>query len=71
MAEEKSAIDAAIDKSLAVLPQLIAGDIQGAMNMLHTEEKPPAEKKEAPKPVEAPKPPEKKGLFSGILGRKK
>jgi len=80
-AEEKAAIDAAIEKSLAVLPQILAGDLQGAMNKLHTEDKPPAEKKEPPKkeaaPVAAAKPPEKKpepekkGLFSGLLGRKK
>src|SRR5437764_6454790 len=47
-AEEKTAIDAAIDKSLEVLPQLLAGDMQGAMNKLHTDESPPA-KKEPPK----------------------
>jgi len=47
------------------------------MNTLHTEEKPPAkkepEKKEAPikEPVEKKPEPEKKGLFSGLLGRKK
>jgi len=80
-AEEKAAIDAAIEKSLAVLPQILAGDLQGAMNKLHTEDKPPAEKKEPPNkeaaPVAAAKPPEKKpepekkGLFSGLLGRKK
>jgi PTH1 family peptidyl-tRNA hydrolase len=65
-AEDKSAIDDAIEKSLAVLPQMLAGDMQGAMNKLHTEEKPPAPIKE-PVPPE----PEKKGLFSGLLGRKK
>ena len=75
-AEEKAAIDAAIEKSLDVLPQMLAGDMQGAMNKLHTEEKPPpAEKKAAPEPAAKPaekKPePEKKGLFSGLLGRKK
>ena len=86
-AEEKAAIDAAIDKSLAVLPQLLAGDMQGAMNTLHTEEQPPAEKKEpAKKEPAAKKQPdkkaeakpeqkkpevEKKGLFSSLLGRKK
>jgi PTH1 family peptidyl-tRNA hydrolase len=79
-AEEKAAIDAAIEKSLAVLPQILAGDLQGAMNKLHTEDKPPAEKKAAPEPAAKPpaakpaekKPePEKKGLFSGLLGRKK
>ena len=83
-AEEKAAIEAAIEKSLAVLPQMLAGDLQGAMNKLHTEEKPPEEKKEPPKKEperkatpEPAKPPEKKpeaekkGLFSGLLGRKK
>ncbi len=83
-AEEKAAIDAAIDKCLAVLPQMLSGDMQGAMNKLHTEEKPPApprkepekkapEKKEPPKPepekkAEAPK---KEGLLSGLFGKKK
>jgi len=75
-AEEKAAIDASIQKALEVLPQMLAGDMQGAMNKLHTEEKPPpAEKKAAPEPAAKPaekKPePEKKGLFSGLLGRKK
>jgi len=87
-AEEKSAIDAAIDKALGVLPQMLAGDMQSAMNKLHTEETPPAkkepEKKEAPlkepvkkeperkaEAVEKKPEPEKKGLFSGLLGRKK
>src|SRR6185436_17750811 len=40
-AEEKSAIDAAIDKALALLPQMLSGDMQGAMNKLHTDDKPP------------------------------
>ncbi|TMH41836.1 MAG: aminoacyl-tRNA hydrolase [Betaproteobacteria bacterium] len=80
-AEEKTAIDAAIDKSLEVLPQLLAGDMQGAMNKLHTDENPPPKKespkKEAPAAEVAPKPTEKKpesekkGLFSSLLGRKK
>jgi len=84
-AEEKGAIDAVIDKALEVLPQMIAGDMQGAMNKLHTEEKPPApprkepekkapEKKEPPQPepekkVEAA--PKKEGLLSGLFGKKK
>jgi PTH1 family peptidyl-tRNA hydrolase len=70
-AEEKAAIDAAIEKSLAVLPQILAGDLQGAMNKLHTEEKPPAAPVPAAKPPEKKPEPEKKGLFSGLLGRKK
>lgn len=79
-AEEKSAIDAAIEKSLALLPQMLAGDMQGAMNKLHTEDKPPAKKdpeKKEPPVKEPPKPqpdkkaePEKKGLLSGIFGKK-
>ena len=84
-ADERAAIDAAIDKALTLLPQILAGDMQGAMNKLHTEEKPPAkkepekpaEKKEPEKkqaPVKEPEPakaPEKKSLLGGILGRKK
>lgn len=34
--EEQELIDAAIDKSLAVLPQLLAGDFPAAMMKLHT-----------------------------------
>jgi PTH1 family peptidyl-tRNA hydrolase len=86
-AEEKSAIDAAIEKALAVLPQLLAGDMQGAMNKLHTDDKPPAKKeppskepakkepparKEPEKKAEAPPEAAKKeGLLSGLFGRKK
>ena len=58
-AEEKTAIDAAIDKSLEVLPQLLAGDMQGAMNKLHTDESPPV-KKEPPKKEATKKEPERK-----------
>jgi PTH1 family peptidyl-tRNA hydrolase len=75
--EEREAIDAAIGKSLDVMPMLFSGDTQGAMHKLHTEEK-PVEKKEPPKPAPEKKDPppaepvpEKKGLFSGLLGRKK
>lgn len=73
-AEEKAAIDAAIEKSIALLPQLLAGDIQGAMNKLHTDEPPPAKKEPEKKaePVKAQKEPAKKeGLLSGLFGRKK
>ena len=63
-AEEKSAIDAAIEKSLSLLPQMIAGDMQGAMNKLHTEDKPPARKepdrKEPPIKEPGKKEPERK-----------
>jgi hypothetical protein len=54
---------------------MLVGDMQGAMNKLHTEDKPPAkkepEKKEPPIKEPVPPEPEKKGLFSGLLGRKK
>jgi peptidyl-tRNA hydrolase, PTH1 family len=74
-AEEKAAIDEAIEKSLAVLPQMLAGDVQGAMNKLHTEEKPPKKEpppKEPEKKAEPAKEPAKKeGLLSGLFGRKK
>jgi PTH1 family peptidyl-tRNA hydrolase len=77
--EERSAIDAAIDKSIGLLPQMLAGDMQSAMNKLHTEEpkKPaPAPKKtEEPKKEAAPakpveKPAEKPGLLKSLFGKK-
>ena len=72
-AEEKAAIDAAIQKALDLLPMMLAGDMQGAMNKLHTEDKPAAPVKKEPEKQEeaAVKPPEKKGLLGGLLGRKK
>ena len=79
-ADERSAIDWVIDKALEVLPLCLSGDMQTALQKLHTEEKPPAPKTEekagAAKKEEKPaaaavKEPEKKGLFSGLLGRKK
>jgi peptidyl-tRNA hydrolase, PTH1 family len=71
-AEEKEAIDAAIQKALDLLPMMLGGDMQGAMNKLHTEDKPPPVKKEPEKKEAAPvQEPEKKGLLSGLLGRKK
>jgi PTH1 family peptidyl-tRNA hydrolase len=68
-AEERAAIDAAIDKSLALLPQIIAGDMQAAMNKLHTDEP----KKVEPKKVEEPKKEpavEKPGLLKSLFGKK-
>ena len=38
-AEDRTAIDEAIDRALAVLPLCLAGDLQGAMLKLHTQEK--------------------------------
>jgi PTH1 family peptidyl-tRNA hydrolase len=77
--EERSAIDAAIDKSIGLLPQMLAGDMQSAMNKLHTEEpKKPApalKKTEEPKKEAAPakpveKPAEKPGLLKSLFGKK-
>jgi len=62
-AEERAAIDASIENALGVLPQCIAGDLQGAMQKLHSQDKPaPAPKKEAEqkKEPEKRKEPEKK-----------
>jgi PTH1 family peptidyl-tRNA hydrolase len=71
-AEERSAIDWVIDKALEVLPLCLSGDMQTAMQKLHTEDKPPAPVKKEPEKKEAPvKEPEKKGLLSSLLGRKK
>jgi peptidyl-tRNA hydrolase, PTH1 family len=79
-AEDRAAIDAAIDSALALLPLMLAGDMQGAMNKLHTEDKPPPAKKEPeskpapakePEPARAPEKVEKKGFLSGLLGKKK
>jgi len=76
-AEEKEAIDAAIQKALDLLPMMLSGDMQGAMHKLHTEEKPPAPAKKEPEKKEVPvkepekKEPEKKGRLGGLLGRRK
>jgi PTH1 family peptidyl-tRNA hydrolase len=67
-AEDRSAIDWVIEKALEVLPLCLSGDMQTAMQKLHTEEKPPAVKKEEKpaaakkeeKPAAARKEPEKK-----------
>jgi hypothetical protein len=69
-AEERAAIDSVIEKALEVLPLCLSGDMQTAMQKLHTEEKAPA-KKEPEKKEDPVQEPEKKGLFSGLLGRKK
>jgi PTH1 family peptidyl-tRNA hydrolase len=63
-AEERAAIDAAIQKALDLLPLMLAGDMQGAMNKLHTEEKKP----EPVKPPEAE--PKKKSVLGSLFGKK-
>jgi len=85
-ADEREAIDGAIARGIEILPLCLAGDMQGAMQKLHSvvEKEKPAAKKVEPKPEPkaepkaAPKmetPPEKpssKGLFGSIFsGRKK
>jgi peptidyl-tRNA hydrolase, PTH1 family len=74
-AEERAAIEAAIDKALGVLPMMVAGDMQGAMTKLHTEEKKaPEPKKELEKkeePVNEPEPPApKKTGLRALFGKK-
>jgi peptidyl-tRNA hydrolase, PTH1 family len=77
-AEEREAIDASIENALAVLPQCIAGDLQGAMHKLHSQDKPPPPRKEAEKKEAAPvkkeipaKEPEKeKGFLKSLFGKK-
>jgi peptidyl-tRNA hydrolase, PTH1 family len=69
-ADERAAIDSAIEKSLALLPQILAGDVQSAMNQLHTEEPKkaePAKKAEEPKKEAAA---EKPGLLKSLFGKK-
>jgi len=77
-AEEREAIDASIENALAVLPQCIAGDLQGAMQKLHSQDKPPpprqeAEKKEAApvkKEIPAKEPEKEKGFLKSLFGKK-
>ena len=81
-AADREAIDGAIGRSVEVLPLCLAGDMQGAMQKLHSFEKEkPVEKKVEAKPKPEPKPepkveipPEKpatKGLFGSLFGKKK
>ena len=77
-AEDRTAIDGAIDRAIAVLPQILAGDFQSAMNKLHTEEpKKPAPPKKAEEPRKeaaaakpAEKPADKPGLLKSLFGKK-
>ena len=48
-ADERTAIDAAIEM-IALMPLILSGDFQAAMNKLHTEEKNPEPVKPAPEP---------------------
>jgi len=49
--EERTLIDEAIDRALQVVPLCLAGDLQGAMLKLHTQEKPPTA---SPAPAPSP-----------------
>ena len=86
-AEEREAIEGSIARALEVLPQMLEGDAQGAMNKLHSQDKPVVAKKaEEPKKPAAPKKVEEKkqdskpepkpagglkGFFKGLTGAKK
>lgn len=63
-ADERTAIDAAIEKSIALMPQILSGDFQAAMNKLHTEEKTPEPVKPAPEPEKA------SGLLKSLFSKK-
>ena len=80
-AEDKALIDQAIERSLQVLPEMLKGDMQVAMQKLHSSEPKPVEKKDPPKkevplkePEKKPEPQkaaeEKKGLLSSLFGKK-
>ena len=64
-AEERAAIDAAIGHAMEVLPMCFSGDLQGAMQKLHTEEKP--KHLEPKKQPEAKQEPEKEGAIKSFL----
>ena len=77
-ADDKAAIDQAIDRSLQVLPEMLTGDIQAAIQKLHSGEPKPVEKKEPPKKEVPVKEPEKQepapqksgGLLKSLFGKK-
>ena len=81
-AEDRADIDSAIARSIEILPLCLAGDLQGAMQKLHSAEKEkPVEKKTAERKTEVKievkpepqreSPSEKKGLFGSLFGKKK
>ena len=59
-AEEREAIEGSIAHALEVLPQMLEGDAQGAMNKLHGQDKPVVAKVAEVKEPEAKKPEPKK-----------
>ena len=78
--EDREAIEGAIVKALEALPLCLAGDLQGAMQKLHTDDKrpekeePPEKKSEPQRPAENKTEPiplpqeEKAGGLNGLLG---
>jgi PTH1 family peptidyl-tRNA hydrolase len=80
-AEDRDAIDGAVARGIEVLPLCLAGDMQGAMQKLHSAEKEkPVVKKAEPKPepkpaikaepTPEPEKPAAKGLFGSLFGKK-
>jgi len=71
-ADDKTAIDQAIDRALQVLPEMLTGDMQEAVQKLHSGEPAPAKKTEPEKKAEpvAAKPAEKPGLLKSLFGKK-
>jgi PTH1 family peptidyl-tRNA hydrolase len=76
-AEDKAAIDQAIDRALQVLPEMLTGDMQVAIQKLHSGEpkpdSPKPEKKEPPRkevPVKEPEPQKAGGLLKSLFGKK-
>ena len=82
-AEDRKEIDEAIGRSMEILPLCLSGDMQGAMQKLHShvekekpvEKKPEVktleEKKPEPKLAAAPEKPAAKGLFGSLFSRTK
>jgi PTH1 family peptidyl-tRNA hydrolase len=80
-AEDRTAIDQAIERALPLLPEMLGGDMQGAMQKLHSGD-PKPEKKEPPKkevpvkePEKQPVPPKSEpaksgGLLKSLFGKK-
>ena len=76
-AEDKTAIDQAIDRAVQLLPEMLGGDMQGAMQKLHSGDPKPPEKKEPPKkeipvkePEKQPEPQKSGGLLKSLFGKK-
>jgi len=84
-AEDRADIDEAIGRSIEILPLCLSGDMQGAMQKLHSVEKKIEPKKVEPKvepktekkpdvkaePKPEPQPEKPKGLLGSLFGKKK